>query len=106
MIDFCYQLHSRPKNECVFLENGTIEAAKVIFDKTGAIHYNPLKLSDYTERNMIRLDEAKYRRTQHMRAMKYIRRGHFLEAYAYYNRYVLEPIIDALRLIYTPAHAD
>ena len=37
---------------------------------------------------------------------KYVLRGQYLEAYAYYNRYVLEPLIDILRLIYTPAHVD
>jgi len=31
--------------------------------------------------------------------------GQFPEAYAYYNRYIIEPLIDVLRLIYTPAHA-
>jgi hypothetical protein len=29
----------------------------------------------------------------------------YLEAYAYYNRYVLEPLVDMLRLIHTPSHA-
>jgi len=43
--------------------------------------------------------------TQHKRVEKYVLRGQYLEAYAYYNRYVLEPLIDLLRLIYTPAHA-
>jgi hypothetical protein len=37
---------------------------------------------------------------------KYVLRGQYLEAYAYYNRYVLEPLIDLLRIIYTPANAD
>jgi hypothetical protein len=36
--------------------------------------------------------------------MKYINRGLYLEAYAYYNRYVLEPLIDMLRILYTPAN--
>ena len=106
MIDFCWQLHSRPQNEYVYHENDTIEAVKVIFDKKNIIRYKPLDLSDFADDNNKRLMEAKYRRTQHMRAEKYIRRGQYLEAYAYYNRYVLEPLIDLLRLIYTPAYAD
>ncbi|MDR0325696.1 MAG: hypothetical protein LBI19_06355 [Oscillospiraceae bacterium] len=106
MIDFCWQLHSRPKDEYAFYENNRVEAAKVLFDKDGLIRYKPLDLSDFVSSGKSRLDEAKYHRTQHMRVDKYIRRGQYLEAYAYYNRYVLEPLIDLLRLIYTPAHAD
>lgn len=106
MIDFCWQLHSRPRDEFIYIENGSIEAAKVIFDKCNVIRHKPFNLSDYIKDNALRLAEAKYRRSQHMRAEKYIRRDQYLEAYAYYNRYVLEPIIDLLRLIYTPAYTD
>ena len=104
MIDFCWQLHSR--EQYAFHENDNIETAKVIFDKRNIIRYKPLDLSVFSEQNRSRLEEAKYRRSQHIRAEKYVRRGQYLEAYAYYNRYVLEPLIDLLRLIYTPAYAD
>ena len=103
LIDFCWQLHSR---EIAFVEGDTIEAAHVLFDKSGVIKYRPLNPTDYIHENQVRLEEAKYRRTQHARAMKYVERGLYLEAYAYYNRYVLEPLVDLLRLAYTPAHAD
>jgi hypothetical protein len=106
MIDFCWQLHSRPKDEYAYYENSRVESAKVIFDKDSIIRYKPLALSDFAGWNMARFEEAKYRRTQHMRVDKYVRRGQYLEAYAYYNRYVLEPLTDLLRLIHTPAHAD
>ncbi|MCL2003741.1 MAG: hypothetical protein FWG72_07035 [Oscillospiraceae bacterium] len=106
MIDFCWQLHSRPRDEYAYYENDTVEAVKVIFDKDNIIRYKPLDLAAFAEGNKHRFEEAKYRRTQHIRAEKYVRRGQVLEAYAYYNRYVLEPLIDLLRLIYTPAHAD
>ena len=104
LIDFCWQLHSR--DDFTYIENDTVEAAKIIFDKNNVIRHKPFNPSDFAEQNASRLAEAKYRRTQHARAEKYIRRGEYLEAYAYYNRYVLEPVIDLLRLIYTPAHAD
>ena len=35
-----------------------------------------------------------------------MKRGLYLEAYAYYNRYVVEPLVDLLRLIHTPKYAD
>jgi GNAT superfamily N-acetyltransferase len=106
MIDFCWQCHSRPQEEYTYYENDSISAAKVIFDKDQIIRHKPFDLSEVTNTNLSRLEEAMYRRTQQLRAEKYVHRGQYLEAYAYYNRYVLEPLIVLLRLIYTPAHAD
>ncbi|MDW7656902.1 MAG: GNAT family N-acetyltransferase [Bacillota bacterium] len=106
MIDFCWQLHSRPQEEYIYYENDRISAAKVVFDKDQIIRHKLFDLSEVAKNNQSRLEEAKYRRTQQIRAVKYVRRGQYLEAYAYYNRYVLEPLIDLLRLIYTPAYAD
>ena len=104
MIDFCWQLHSR--EAYCFTENDSIEAAKVLFDKSGVIQFQPFNAADFTDENRQRLEKAIYRRSQQTRAEKYVRRGLYAEAYAYYNRYALEPLIDLLRLIYTPAHAD
>ena len=106
MIDFCWQLYSRPSDEYSYTENDNIEVAKVIFDKANIIKYTKQDLTKYSNWNRTRLDEAKYRRTQHMRAEKYVRRGQYLEAYAYYHRYVFEPLVDLLRLTYTPVYAD
>lgn len=106
MIDFCWQLHSRPREEYTYYENDPIEAAKVIFDKDNIIRHKPQGRADLSQQNKSHLEEAKFRRTQYRRAEKYAHRGQYLEAYAYYNRYVLEPLVDLLRLIYTPAYAD
>jgi len=103
-IDFCWQFHSREAG--TFVENDTSEAAKVIFDKCGVIQFEPLNLDDYVEDNTKRLEKAKYRRTQYARAEKYVQRGQYLEAYAYYNQYILNPLVDLLQLIYNPQHAD
>lgn len=105
MIDFCWQLHSRNKEEFVYIKNDKIEAAKVMFDKTGVIQHKDYNEAEYAQWNTKRLEECKYRYSQHCRVIKYVYRGNYLEAYAYYNRYVLEPLIDMLRLLYTPAHA-
>jgi len=106
MIDFCFQLYSRPVDDYVYLEGETIEAAQIIFDKANIIRHKPKNPSDFAGRNKFLLAEAKYYRAQHLRAEKYVLRGQYLEAYSYYNRYVLEPFVDLLRLIYTPAFAD
>lgn len=105
MIDFNWQFHSRPKDEYIFFENNKIEAAKVIFDKDNVIQYKPLDLSEFTEQNKSHFHEAKYRMAQCMRVEKYVRREQYLEAFANYNCYILESLIDLLRLIYTPSHA-
>ena len=106
MIDFQCQFHSRPKDEYAYYENDKIEGAKIIFDKDNVIRLKPLNLSDFAESNKYRLDKAKYCRAQYIRAEKYVRRGQYLEAYAHYNEYILEPLVDLLRLIYTPEYAD
>jgi len=103
-VDFCWQLHSR--NDYAYYEDDSVEGVKVIFDKIGIIRYTQLNLSDFAEANQSRFDKAKHHRTQYARAEKYIRRGQYLEAFDHYNHYVLNPLIDILRLIYTPAYAD
>ena len=104
MIDFCWQLHSR--EDGILIEGDPIEAAMVLFDKSNVVRYKSLDPADYAHDNAARLEECKYRYTQHIRVIKYVRRGLYPEAYVYYNRYVVEPLVDVLRLIYTPAHGD
>lgn len=106
MIDFCWQLHSREKMEYVLIKNDPIEAAKVIFDKDNIIRYKKFNPNDYQENNSDILIDSKYRYTQHARVIKYVYREQYAEAYAYYNRYVVEPLINLLRLRYTPAHVQ
>ena len=43
---------------------------------------------------------------QRARLLPRLRRGHFLEALAYYRRFVLEPLVELLRLQHAPHKAD
>ena len=104
MIDFCWQLHSR--TDCELIKDDRIEAAKVVFDKANVVRYKEYNIADFASANAVRLEECRYRYTQHNRVIKYVRRKQFAEAYCYYKRYVVEPLVDVLRLIYTPHHAD
>jgi len=106
LIDFCWQLHSRNPDDCKYIKGSKVESAKVIFDKVSLIQFVDSNPAEYPKQYENQLAEGKYRYTQHARVEKYIRRGRFLEAWAYYNRYVLEPLIDLLRAIYTPANTD
>jgi len=105
-IDFNLQKHSRDRKESVLVEGDFIEAAKVIFDKDEIIRYKPLNLKDYGAYNKKRYEDALYRVSQSDRVLKYVYRKQYPEAYAYYNRYLIEPLISLLRLTYTPSHAD
>jgi predicted nucleotidyltransferase len=105
MIDFCWQLHSRNRDEGVFIRGSNVEAALVIFDKAGVVRYKDYDPKEFEERNLALLAESKFRYTQHARVIKYVRRGTYPEAYAYYNHYVLEPLVNVLRILYTPAYA-
>ena len=106
MIDYNLQLHSRDRSEYSYVKGSKIEAITVIFDKLGIIFFVEDDPRKYTSWNRERYNESLYRFGQHSRVFKYFRRGLYLEAYAYYNRYVFEPLISILRLIYTPANAD
>lgn len=105
MIDFCWQLHSRDKAEYVYIKGNRVEAASVIFDKADIIRYKEYAPSEFDAPNRKRLEEAQYLYTQHSRVIKYVYRNQYPEAYAYYNKYVVEPLVDALRIIYTPANS-
>lgn len=106
MIDFCWQLHSRPKDSYAYYENDPIEAVKVIFDKDNIIRYKKLDLTKFVASNSAQLEEMKYRYTQHSRVNKYVHRGQYLEAFANYQHYVLEPLVCLLRIIHTPVYTD
>lgn len=106
MIDFCWQLHSRDKCEYTYVNGDIIEAVKVLFDKASIIQYKDEDKSDYVDSHVYLLAECNYRYSQHCRVTKYILRNQFAEAYAYYNKYVIEPLVVLLRMIYTPSHTD
>ena len=93
MIDFCWQLHSRDKNEYVYIHGDMLEAAKVLFDKDHIIRHKNEDKREYVSNHAYWLEECNYRYSQHCRVNKYILRNQFAEAYAYYHRYVIEPII-------------
>ena len=100
MIDLCLQLHSREPYQ--FGKGDTIEAPLVLFDKCNVITFKEYEAPDNNEL----LKECIYRYTQHSRVYKYYHRSQYLECYIYYNKYVLEPLIYLLRMIYTPAYTD
>lgn len=89
-----------------FVIGDTIEQPLVLFDKANVIHY-----VSQTERLIAlarrqRLQDLQATVAQVSRLDKYVKRGEFLEAFGYYQRWLLEPLIEVLRMQYTPLHPD
>lgn len=105
MLDICVQSHSRGNEGCTFVENDIAEYPLVLFDKANVINIikqpdNDLELIKKT------YDECIDRFSQQSRILKYIYRDKYLEAFAYYQKYACQPIVNLLRIIYTPRHTE
>jgi hypothetical protein len=104
MIDVCWQLHSRDKAESTVISGDKLEAACVLFDKTGVLSFADYDAAQAVRQRQEIIDTCTYQYSQHVRVDKYIRRGCFLEAYAAYHEYVFEPLVALVRLMHTPMH--
>ncbi len=104
VLDFNWQLHSRDRKEYHYIKDDIVEGASVIFDKDNVINYEEADIQEIAKNRDNCLPECDYRYSQHMRVKKYILRGDYPESYAYYNRYVIEPLVILLRLKYTPLY--
>jgi tetratricopeptide (TPR) repeat protein len=89
-----------------FTEGDEIEKPLVLFDRAGAIRYHPQaeRLGDL--RRDERLHALQEIVAQASRIDKYLARGEFLEAFGYYEKFLLAPLIEVLCMRYTPLHAD
>lgn len=85
-----------------FVENDSIDACKVIFDKCGAIQYKEYDASAGKNEREYWKKESAYRFSQISRVEKYCLRGLYPEAFIYYQKYVIEPLVFTLRSKYTP----
>ncbi len=104
VLDFNWQLHSRDRNEYHYIKNDNVEGALVIFDKDNVVRLEEADEQEIAGNKLKCKQICDYRYSQHLRVNKYIRRGTFPESYAYYNKYVIEPLVMLLRLKYTPLY--
>jgi hypothetical protein len=89
-----------------FIAGDEIEKPLVLFDRGSIIRYrDPVHDLLLQKRNQ-RLQELKDTVDQAARIEKYVQRGDFLEAYGYYQKWLLMPLIEVLRMEYTPLHPD
>jgi hypothetical protein len=89
-----------------FAEADEIEKPVILFDKCSVIRYLSQEEHWTTKSHRQRLQELKNTIAQSSRIDKYVKRGLFLEAYGYYHRWLLEPLVEILRMRYTPLHPD
>lgn len=104
VLDFNWQLHSRDRKEYHYIKDDIVEGALVIFDKDNVIRLEEADEQEISRNKLKCMQECDYRYSQHLRVEKYIRRGTFPESYAYYNKFVIEPLVMLLRLKYTPLY--
>ncbi len=104
IIDFCIQSHSRDKNEVRFIEGDILEFPKVIFDKAKVITI--LEKDEDIDIDLIQnsIKEIKSKYMQHSRVIKYVERNNYPEAFIYYLKYVADPLVELMRLKYTPKY--
>ena len=104
VLDFNWQLHSRDRKEYHYIKNDIVEGARVIFDKDKVVRFEEADEQEIADNKEKCRQECDYRYSQHLRVQKYIHRGNWPESYAYYNKYVIEPLVMLLRLKYTPLY--
>ncbi|MCC3376837.1 hypothetical protein [Cohnella sp. REN36] len=78
----------------------------VLFDKAGIVKYRNVDREALRQELLERLFHARGLYGQRSRAVKYTARGLFLESLIYYQKYVLDPLVEVLRILHTPIQAD
>jgi hypothetical protein len=75
-------------------------------NKAGIVKYQDVDHATHRSQQHSQLISAQGIYSQRGRAVKYTKRGLFLESLIYYHKYVVRPLVDILRIIYTPFQAD
>jgi hypothetical protein len=104
-LDIVIQCHSRDPKESTYIIGDPIESPKVIFDKR-----NVIRFVEGDETNLYRALKIRIKDLEqtfgHVSVRRCIARGELIEAIAVYHRYVVDPLIELLRIQYTPLHHD
>ncbi len=103
LIDVTFQGESFPVS---FLREDRTVIPLVLLDKASVVKFGPVDAASHRSQLQSQLTQAKGIFSQRSRAVKYTRRGLFLESLAYYHKYVLNSLVDVLRIVHTPLQAD
>lgn len=100
IVDTCVQSHSR---QYTFTEERTL----VLFDKGSVVRYRDLDEEELRAESLARLGRLESRLAVYPTwVRKEVARGKFLEALGAYHEHVLNPLVEALRLMHTPTKVD
>ncbi len=99
LIDMSIQSHSR---NFKFTKGNKAESPYVLFDKANVIGFKEIPEEEIRHSASERLTHIKSAFFQRSNVRKYIKRQKFLEALLYYHQKVLRPLVELIRLKYTP----
>lgn len=100
VIDICIQKHSRV---FWYTYGYKDEKVKIIFDKSNVVNYKKLNKSKFDKeikQKILKLDKSFI--FFQMWVKKEANRKHFLQSFAAYQKYVLMPLVELIRLKYIP----
>jgi hypothetical protein len=103
LVDVTIQSESVP---VLFINEDKTVVPVILVDKAGIVKYQNVDHVAHRSQLHTQLVHAQGIYSQRSRAVKYTKRGLFLESMIYYQKYVLNPLVDVLRIIYTPFQAD
>jgi hypothetical protein len=103
LLDICIQSHDRKFS---FVKGHKYEVPKVIFDKSHVIRWQKTDTINLKKAIKKRVHQLKLTFAQQSRTKKYIHRGRFLEALAYYHKWIMVPLVELLRIQYAPLVSD
>ncbi|WP_282940169.1 aminoglycoside 6-adenylyltransferase [Paenibacillus sp. RC67] len=103
LIDVTVQSESMP---VAFIHEDQTVIPVVLVDKAGIVKYEHVEHASHGSELRRQWFRAQGIYSQRSRAVKYAQRGLFLESLIYYQKFVLQPLVDMLRIIHTPFQAD
>ncbi len=103
LLDICIQSHSRKFG---FIKEMTHELPFPIFDKAKVTKLYPLNQKASNKEIAARVEHLALEIAQNARVKQYILRGQFLESWVYYNKWILTPLVELLRIKYAPLTRD
>ncbi len=101
VIDICIQSHSRDYE----FVRGIGDDPLVIFNRGGML-FRDADETDFYELFTDRLYHLRHTFTQQFRVLAKVERGDFLEAWSYYSKWTLQPLVELLRIKYAPGKYD
>ncbi len=97
-LDVCVQVHGRD------VEFGVHDPFLVLFDRAGVIRVKQLEKNTFDVKTAVA--EIRKRHWRWLLIEKELKRGHLLEAIAYYHDEVLDSLLELLRLRYCPGKRE